>query len=114
MQREKASLVATVLLQDLNVIAGLVLAQNIAIQGGQGIVACVKTEASAERVPLRVVIVWTDPPAAPNSPSPLVSDLDLLVVEQDGTTYLGNGRAQKDSVNNVEVVRLFLRYCIDG
>jgi hypothetical protein len=64
--------------------------------------------------PLRVVLVWTDPPGAASSATPVVNNLDLEVVSPDGTqTFRGNvfgtngfsttgGTA--DALNNVEVV----------
>ncbi len=47
--------------------------------------------------PLKVVLVWTDPPGIP-----LVNDLDLRVTDPGGVVLLGNGKA--DHVNNVEAV----------
>jgi hypothetical protein len=64
--------------------------------------------------PLKVVLVWTDPPGAASSATPVVNNLDLEVVSPNGTqTFRGNvfgnngfsmtgGTA--DTVNNVEVV----------
>ena len=47
--------------------------------------------------PLKVVLVWTDPPGVP-----LVNDLDLRVMDPSGSVLFGNGQA--DHVNNVESV----------
>ena len=52
----------------------------------------------------KVVLVWTDPPAEPNSQNPLVNNLDLEVDGQNGNSD-GTGAAP-DTVNNVEAVRL--------
>ena len=52
----------------------------------------------------KVVLVWTDPPAKPNSQNPLVNNLDLEVDGQNGNSD-GTGAAP-DTVNNVEAVRL--------
>jgi hypothetical protein len=49
--------------------------------------------------PLKVVLVWTDPPGVP-----LVNDLDLRVEGPGGSIFYGNG--QPDHVNNVEVVSI--------
>jgi hypothetical protein len=58
--------------------------------------------------PLRVVLVWTDPPGVPrsvNDTTPeLVNDLDLRVTTS-AATYFGNG-ASPDRLNNVEAVLL--------
>lgn len=63
--------------------------------------------------PLRVALVWTDPPATAGSASPAINNLDLEVVSPDGTqTFLGNVFAAgvsttggaADAINNVEVV----------
>ncbi len=61
--------------------------------------------------PLRVVLVWTDPPAEPRGPSDpapvLVNDLDLSILTPDGRRLLGNDTADsaaRDQVNNVEAV----------
>jgi hypothetical protein len=60
--------------------------------------------------PLKVVLVWTDPPGVPrgvNDSTPeLVNDLDLRVAAPDGTALYPNGLAQPDRLNNVEVVSL--------
>lgn len=54
--------------------------------------------------PLRVTLVWSDPPAAAAAAVQLVNDLDLMVIGPEGETYLGNGGAAPDRVNNVEGV----------
>jgi hypothetical protein len=62
--------------------------------------------------PLRVTLVWTDPPPAPGAALALVNDLDLEVIGPGGTSYLGNvftGGASApggaaDTLNNVEQV----------
>lgn len=63
--------------------------------------------------PLRVTLVWTEPPAASNSANPSVNNLDLQVISPDGTqVFRGNvfgggvsttGGAA-DGINNVEMV----------
>jgi hypothetical protein len=61
---------------------------------------------------LKVVLVWTDPPAAHGTSGRLTNDLDLAVVSPGGSqTFLGNvfrrgvsdTGGSADSVNNVEV-----------
>jgi hypothetical protein len=58
--------------------------------------------------PLKVVLVWTDPPGtvrgATDTTPQLVNDLDLVVAGPDGTRR-GNG-ATADRLNNVEVVSI--------
>jgi hypothetical protein len=60
--------------------------------------------------PLKVVLVWTDPPGVPRPVSDptaeLVNDLDLRVVAPSGTTIYPNGGAQPDRLNNVEMVSI--------
>jgi hypothetical protein len=63
--------------------------------------------------PLKVALVWTDPPGVPrgiSDPTPeLVNDLDLRVIDAFGTMHLGNDSlhpGQPDRLNNVEVVSL--------
>jgi hypothetical protein len=61
--------------------------------------------------PLKVVLVWTDPPSTSLAETNLVNDLDLVVAGPDGT-FLGNQFAEGvsvrggsgDRLNNVEVV----------
>ncbi len=63
-------------------------------------------------VPLKVSLVWTDPPAAGGSTSPLVNDLNLELTAPGGTIYRGNlftgswstpdPGASADTANNVE------------
>ncbi len=69
--------------------------------------------AVTEPGPLKVVLVWTDPPSSSLATSNLINDLDL-VVRGPGGVFLGNVFAggnsieggQADRVNNVEVVFL--------
>jgi hypothetical protein len=65
---------------------------------------------------LRVTMVYTDPPGMTATAKALVNDLDLIVIDPDGTRYLGNhgllyGNASReggtpDRINNVENVFL--------
>jgi hypothetical protein len=79
--------------------------------------------AGAGDEPLRITLVWTDPPGevepegvdisvvtGERAASVLVNDLDLEVTAPDGEVYQGNGeRAEADGpdrLNNVEAVRI--------
>lgn len=65
-------------------------------------------------VPLKFVLVWTDPPGVPrtnpfDATPELVNDLDLRVTAPDGKVIFGNDSlhpGQADLINNVEVVSL--------
>jgi uncharacterized repeat protein (TIGR01451 family) len=63
--------------------------------------------------PLKVTLVWADPPGAVGSDTPVVNNLNLTVTSPDGTqTFLGNVFAggfssvggTADAINNVEMV----------
>ena len=65
--------------------------------------------------PLKVTLVWTEPPASAGSATPVVNDLDLVVTSPSGAqTYIGNdfsggvsvpnSGAAADDTNNVEMV----------
>jgi M6 family metalloprotease-like protein len=65
--------------------------------------------------PLRITLVWSDPPASAAAAAPVVNNLDLVVTSPDGTqTFLGNDFAAgvsaantanaADALNNVEMV----------
>jgi len=63
--------------------------------------------------PLKVVLVWTDPPgivrSAADSTSNLVNDLDLRITTPAGQLHFGNEAihpGQRDHINNVEVVTI--------
>jgi len=56
--------------------------------------------------PLRIMLVWTDPPASLSAAVQLVNDLDLVVTGPDGATYYGNDDVSGDHTNNVEGVIL--------
>ncbi|MCB9867284.1 MAG: S8 family serine peptidase [Phycisphaerales bacterium] len=43
-----------------------------------------------EAEPLRITLVFTDPPGAVGAADPVVNDLDLIVTAPDGSTYYGN------------------------
>lgn len=51
--------------------------------------------------PLRIMLVWTDPPASLSAAAQLVNDLDLVVTGPGGT-YYGNNIPTGDRLNNVE------------
>jgi len=65
---------------------------------------------------LRITLVWTDPPAAENSPHPARNVIRLEVEDSGGTIYLGNdfdtakgvsrpgGTGGQDVINNVQMV----------
>lgn len=68
---------------------------------------------AANTQPLKICLVWTEPPGAVGSSSPVVNNLDLQVVSPDGTqTFLGNvftggvstTGGSADTLNNVEMV----------
>ncbi len=67
--------------------------------------------------PLKITLVWSDPPASPHAAKALINDLDLELVAPDGTIYRGNqwndqtsgdlkesapNPAGTDTLNNVE------------
>lgn len=54
--------------------------------------------------PLRVMLVWTDPPASLSAAAQLVNDLDLTVTGPGGEVYFGNNATGGDRINNVEGV----------
>ncbi|KAG2387663.1 hypothetical protein C9374_001257 [Naegleria lovaniensis] len=64
--------------------------------------------------PLKVTVVWTDPPSSPAAKIHLINDLDLVVITPKGDKLFGNGgkssvkqtRAEPDQLNNVEQVEL--------
>ncbi len=67
---------------------------------------------ASSRVPLKVVLVWTDPAGVPRGESDstpeLVNDLDLRVVDSAGRIHYGNETLhpnQADRLNNVEAVQ---------
>lgn len=72
------------------------------LQKGQSHKYCVRALGG----PLRITLVWTDPPASLSAKQVLVNDLDLSVKSAGlrGIELLGNGRVDRD--NNVERVVL--------
>src|SRR6185436_12099146 len=93
-----------------------------ALATGQSKTWNVTLTTNASGFPLRVTLVWTDPPGNPNVGVKLVNDLDLVVTNLDsGAVFYGNNispgnyltepifpaqgvGAAVDSVNNVENV----------
>jgi len=70
-------------------------------------------DVEANTQPLKVIVVWTEPPGTSGSNNPRVNNLDLSVSSPDGTqTFLGNHFAggvsatggNADVLNNVEMV----------
>jgi subtilisin family serine protease len=73
----------------------------------QGAVTLYEYTVTDDQQPLKVTLAWTDPPALPGSPAPLVNDLHLVVVGPDGRQFWGNdfaGTGRPDGKNNVERV----------
>jgi hypothetical protein len=71
---------------------------------------------SASDEPLKVTLVYTDPPGFPGALAALVNDLDLEVTAPDGRIYHGNqfnwgesvpNAVATDSINNVEGVHIY-------
>ncbi|MBN1355366.1 S8 family serine peptidase [bacterium] len=66
---------------------------------------------TADNEPLKVTLVWTDPPASAGANPALLNDLDLIV-EQGTTVYRGNNFSSgwsvpggtADSLNNIECI----------
>ncbi|HYE03759.1 MAG TPA: S8 family serine peptidase, partial [Phycisphaerales bacterium] len=64
--------------------------------------------------PLKITLVYCEPPGAANAANPVINDLDLVVTAPDGTEYKGNVFAAgqsapggtRDTKNNVEQVHL--------
>jgi len=94
-----------------------------ALQTGQWHQYTVTLNAAATNSPLRVTLVWTDPPGNPAAGLALVNDLDLVVTDSTGSNvYVGNdfnagdiyteasadpaNPDPSDTVNNVENVYL--------
>ena len=92
-----------------------------ALATGQSATRNVSLDPAAQGLPLRVTLVWTDPPGNPIASIKLVNDLDLVVTNLDnGNVFFGNSFAPRndfsspadftnappssDVVNNVENV----------
>jgi hypothetical protein len=62
--------------------------------------------------PLKVTLVWTEPPGTSGAANPVINNLNLTVIAPNGTTFLGNVFAAgqsttggvPDALNNVEQV----------
>jgi hypothetical protein len=95
-----------------------------ALATGQSKTRTLKLASGGGSQPLRVTLVWTDPPGNPAAGVKLVNDLDLAVTNLDnGTVFYGNDipagsdynqshpvtntAPVPDSVNNVQNVYLF-------
>ncbi len=88
-----------------------------ALQTGRTALYTVDVKDEATNFPLRITLVWTDPPGNPAAGLALVNDLDLVVNDSAGHVYIGNnfhagdiftpeGSTFSDTVNNVENVYL--------
>jgi len=93
-----------------------------ALATGQSQTRRISVNADGQTFPLRVTLVWTDPPGNPVAGVKLVNDLDLVVTNLDtGEVFFGNdipvnstftfpwdtnGPVNVDAVNNVENVYL--------
>lgn len=61
---------------------------------------------TSSKEPLRLTMVWMDPPAAPSSLHPMVNDLNLKLQGPNNKTIYPNGMNKEDSINNVEVIHV--------
>ncbi|MEY2410578.1 MAG: hypothetical protein QOF48_3248 [Verrucomicrobiota bacterium] len=89
-----------------------------ALQTGQSATRTVSVTGAATNFPLRITLVWTDPPGNPAVGPKLVNDLDLIVTNlANGQVFIGNNISGTfnvpvstndllalDQVNNVENV----------
>jgi len=66
-------------------------ASTNALSTGQSETRVVRLSSAATRVPMRVTLVWTDPPGNAAVATKLVNDLDLIVTNLDsGEVFVGN------------------------
>jgi len=71
-----------------------------ALATGQRHTRFLSLSSPATNAPLRITLVWTDPPGNPAASLKLVNDLDLIVTNLDtGEVYLGNDIPPGGSVN---------------
>jgi len=93
-----------------------------ALATGQSLTWKLEVSSNALGLPLRITLVWTDPPGDPAASVKLVNDLDLIVTNLDTTNvYIGNdivagglfnlpwdgvSPITNDAVNNIENVYL--------
>jgi hypothetical protein len=69
-------------------------------------------DVAASTEPLKVTLVWSEPPGTAGAANPIVNNLNLTVIAPDATTFLGNVFAggqstpggTADAINNVEQV----------
>jgi len=54
--------------------------------------------------PLKITVVWTDPPASPASGIMLINNIDLILAGIGGIEYRSNFGQELDSLNNVEQI----------
>ena len=86
---------------------------DVQLSTGQAHQYCLNVKSMTTN-PLKVTIVWTDPPSSPAAKIHLVNDLDLVVVTPKGDKMFGNGgkssvkqtRDEPDQLNNVEQVEM--------
>eukprot|EP00286_Rhodomonas_abbreviata_P000440 CAMPEP_0181291096 /NCGR_PEP_ID=MMETSP1101-20121128/1777_1 /TAXON_ID=46948 /ORGANISM="Rhodomonas abbreviata, Strain Caron Lab Isolate" /LENGTH=1598 /DNA_ID=CAMNT_0023395449 /DNA_START=240 /DNA_END=5032 /DNA_ORIENTATION=- len=76
---------------------GLVVRDREVMHDGGLFTMCVERTSAVE--PLKVTLVWTDPPGAPVAVAVLVNDLDLTVTGPEGNVLLGNHRVSRDAMN---------------
>ena len=77
---------------------------------GESVAFPLSVDSSAE--PLKVTLVWTEPPGTAGAVNPVINNLDLTVVSPGGSTFRGNVFAAgqsttggaADAINNVEQV----------
>src|SRR5262249_15283383 len=69
-----------------------------AVLGGPGEERAVEIALADPAAPFGATLAWTDAPAAVGASPALVNDLDLVVEEAGGTTWLGNRFADGESV----------------
>ncbi|APH39514.1 S8 family serine peptidase [Methanohalophilus halophilus] len=74
----------------------------------------------SNQTPFKATLVWTDHPGAIGADQALVNDLDLTIMNSNGTVLYGNGGEGADRINNVEQVLIespekgTYRVCVNG
>mmetsp|Transcript_18088 Transcript_18088/g.45193 ORF Transcript_18088/g.45193 Transcript_18088/m.45193 type:complete len:710 (-) Transcript_18088:244-2373(-) len=90
---------------------GMALFDFFEIQDGEMIATCVESDPAVSSPHVRFTLTWYDVYNGYSdeiTKDPLVNNLDLIVMTDDGTTYFGNGGRTADTQNTVEMVDIEL------
>ncbi|KAJ6241085.1 proprotein convertase [Anaeramoeba flamelloides] len=89
----------------------LFISDDITLEDAQGTSFCINVQSTD--IPLKITLVWTDPPGDEELTIQLVNNLDLVVLDPNGKYILGNMILKNKNSNNNDDEEINFQYIPD-